>query len=213
MSKNGVYGWSVVFLGAPSMIPRIAALHYALGKLSSPAIVDLCHAWLEQGIYTDALNEISCAVDPVLGEIGPLFEDAVGDLGVSMLSRVEAGRELVAVTVYRMVSGEAPLLEGANFLYNDIYLELYEELPDGEYVGSSFGLQHVFSWLREIWDCRDGSMILAYNDRPREEAEAKFLEHLFEESQNWLRLHRPEMAEELAAGEGRGNFTVDSVKP
>ena len=61
-----------------------------------------------------------------------------------------------------------------------------DELPDGEHLGTNLGFEHIFCWLREIWDCRDGSMILYHTDLPREEAERKFLEDLKHEAENWL---------------------------
>ena len=65
--------------------------------------------------------------------------------------------------------------------------ELTDEFPDAEYLGDNLGLQNVFCWLREIWDCRDGSMILYHADLPRDQAEDKFFEHLRESATDWLR--------------------------
>ena len=67
------------------------------------------------------------------------------------------------------------------------------ESPEAEPVqltlaaGDNLGLQYVFCWLREIWDCRDGSMILYHTNLPRDQAEAKFFEHLRESAADWLR--------------------------
>jgi len=68
----------------------------------------------------------------------------------------------------------------------DVHLNIFGERPDKKYAGDSLGLEHIFCWLREIWDCRDGSIILYYSDLPRIEAEEKFKEHLIDESQKWL---------------------------
>ncbi len=48
------------------------------------------------------------------------------------------------------------------------------------------GFEKIFCWLREIWDCRDGSRLLYYTDLPRSEANIKFQEHLIEEVAVWL---------------------------
>lgn len=85
-----------------------------------------------------------------------------------------------------MVSGEIDLMVGANFLYWDVHHEITDELPDGKYLGGNLGFEHIFCWLREVWDCRDGSRILYYTDLPRDEAEVKFLIHLKEEAEAWL---------------------------
>ncbi len=42
-----------------------------------------------------------------------------------------------------------------------------------KYLGDSLGLEHIFCWLREIWDYRDGSRIVYYTDLARAKAEKK----------------------------------------
>jgi len=143
---------------------------------------------LEQEIYADSLNFITMESDPIMADVGPLFESAMKELGLEIPSKVESARLLTKDTVQKMVSGEMDLMEAANFLYWDIHHEITDELPDGEYLGTNLGLEHLFCWLREIWDCRDGSIILYHTDLPREEAEVKFLEHLREEAKKWLEI-------------------------
>ena len=75
----------------------------------------------------------------------------------------------------------------AEFLYWNVHHELVDDFPDKDYLGDNLGLQFVFCWLREIWDCRDGSMILYHTDLSREQAEVKFFEHLRESASDWLR--------------------------
>ena len=168
------------------MRPDIAISHYKLGQLSTNSIVDLADLWLEEGIYTDSLNYIVMEQNPLMADVGPLFERAIKELGLAVPDKVEAAKIAAKDTIQKMVSGEIDLIEGANFLYWDIHHEITDELPDGEYLGTNLGLEHIFCWLREIWDCRDGSMILYHTDLPREEAERKFLEHLKHEAEKWL---------------------------
>ena len=168
------------------MKPEIAISHYKLGKLSSQDIVDLADSWLNEGIYTDSLNFILMEKNPLMVEVGPLFENAVKELGFGIPSKIEAAKFAAKDTIQMMVSGEMDLMDGANFLYWDVHHEITDELPDGEYLGTNLGLESIFCWLREVWDCRDGSMILYHTDLPREKAELKFLEHLKEEAESWL---------------------------
>lgn len=121
-----------------------------------------------------------------MAEVGPLFEKAIQELGIEIPSRVEAAKFAAKDTIQKMVSGEIDLMTGANFLYWDIHHEISEDLPDGEYLGSNLGLEYIFCWLREVWDCRDGSMILYHTDLPRDQAEVKFLDHIKEEAEKWL---------------------------
>ncbi|MDO6567726.1 hypothetical protein Q4561_11710 [Alteromonas sp. 1_MG-2023] len=78
---------------------------------------------------------------------------------------------------------------GGSYIYNYVWGEVEDEYPVKKYLGDSLGLEHIFCWLREIWDCRDGSRILYYTDLPRSEAETKFEEHIIEEAQNWLKMY------------------------
>jgi hypothetical protein len=168
------------------MNPELAISHYMLGKLTSKSIVGLANSWLENGIYTDSLNFILMETNPVMVDVGPLFESVIKELGLEVPTKVEAAKFVAKDTVQKMVSGEIDLMEGANFLYWEIHHEVIDELPDGKYLGSNLGLEHIFCWLREIWDCRDGSMILYHTDMPRKKAEVKFMEHLKEEAVKWL---------------------------
>ena len=123
-----------------------------------------------------------------MAEVGPMLESAIKELGLSIPSKIEAAKIAARDTMERMVSGELDLMVGANFLYWDIHHEVTDELPDGKYLGSNLGLEQIFCWLREVWDCRDGSRIICYTDLPRDQAEVKFLDHLREESEKWLAL-------------------------
>ena len=168
------------------MKPNIAILHYKLGLLSSIDIVQLADSWLSQSIFTDTINFLAMETNPVMADVGPMLELAIVELWLKVPSKTEAAKALTTHTIKKMVSGEIDLMKGANFLYYDIHHEITDELPDGKYLGSNLGLVHVFCWLREVWDCRDGSRILYYTDIPRDEAELKFLAHLKKEAEAWL---------------------------
>lgn len=168
------------------MKPEIAIAHYKLGKLSSEEIVKLADSWLEQGIFSDSINYLAMETTPIMATVGPMLENVISELGGEVPSKVLAAKIAAKDVVERMVSGDIDLMKGANFLYWDIHHEVTDELPDGKYLGSNLGFEYIFCWLREIWDCRDGSMILYYTDLPREQAEQKFLKHLKDEAEKWL---------------------------
>jgi hypothetical protein len=109
------------------------------------------------------------------------------ELGVRTVTRAEAGWLLTQHTLKGMAIGETDAVAGAEFLYWDVHNELSSELPDQKYVGDSLGLEYVFCWLRELWDCRDGSILLYHTDLPRQEAEVRFTEHLVEAARDWIR--------------------------
>ncbi|MCL9783872.1 hypothetical protein M9194_20835 [Vibrio sp. S4M6] len=168
------------------MTPSTAAAHYSLNKFSSHQLVDLANTWLEESIFTDSINYLAMAKDPVMAEVAPLFESSISELGLSIPSRIDAAIYLAIETAENMLSGNTDLVEGASYLYWNIHHEITDVLPDKEHIGTNLGLEYVFCWLREIWDCRDGSHINYYQDLPREQAKEKFIEHLREESEKWL---------------------------
>ena len=168
------------------MNPDEANARFVLGKLSSDAIVRLANQWIDSGLYTESLGELCVIKSPVMSEVGPLFASAMKALMISCPGRLEAAMLLVRVAMERVSSGCATPVEEAEFLYWKVHHEVSDINPDKEYVGDSLGLESVFCWLREIWDCRDGSMILYHTDMPRQEAEKKFIEHLKEAAAEWL---------------------------
>ena len=168
------------------MKPENAIAHYKLGKLSSEDIVRLADLWLTQGLFTDSINLIAMEKTPMMSYVGPMLENAIGGLELPIPTKVESAKIVAREVIEKMVSGKMDLMEGANFLYWDIHHAITDELPDETYVGTNLGFEHIFCWLREVWDCRDGSRLLYYTDLPREQAEQKFMEHLRQESKKWL---------------------------
>ncbi len=162
------------------MKPEEANARYRLGKLSSDAIVALANDGLAEGKYSDSLGELCTMRQPQMSAVGPLFEAAMRELGIATLTRLEAALFLVRMTLRHISTGELDPITGAEFLYWQVHHEVSAEVPDRKYLGDNLGLEEVFCWLREIWDCRDGSMILYHTDLPRDQAEKKFIEHLIE---------------------------------
>ena len=164
---------------------------FMLGKLSSDEIVSVANAWINEGVYSGSLGELCTIASPEMSDVGPLFESAMQELGISRPSKLESALILTNETVHRIAQGELDPVTGAEFLYWQVHHELSSEFPDQQYVGDCLGLEQVFCWLREIWDCRDGSMILYHTDVPRDQAEKKFIEHLIEAAKEWKDKRHP----------------------
>ncbi|MBA6292215.1 hypothetical protein H4J58_01030 [Colwellia sp. MB3u-70] len=97
----------------------------------------------------------------------------------------------------KIVFNSIDLMEGVNFIYWDVHHEIDTELPDGKYLGSNLKLEQVFCWLREVWDCRDGSRLICHEDLPRDKAEQKFLGYLMDESKNWLQANSNQVKSDI----------------
>lgn len=169
--------------------PAIAIAYYQLRLLSSGDLVALADNWLNQGIYTDNINYLQMEKDPIMSEVSELFLKAMEDMKVDIPTRVAAAWIVTEDIMERIVSGSIDLMEGVNFIYWDVHHEIDTELPDGKYLGSNLKLEQVFCWLREVWDCRDGSRLICHEDLSRDEAEQKFLGYLMDECQKWLEVN------------------------
>lgn len=169
--------------------PDIAIAYFQLGLLSSTDLVMLADTWLNQGIYTDSINFLQMDKDPIMSEASELFIKAMEEMAVSVPTRVSAAWLVTEDIMKRISSRSIDLMEGVNFIYWDVHHEIDTELPDGKYLGSNLKLEQVFCWLREVWDCRDGSRLICHEDLPRDEAEQKFLSYLLDECQKWLEVN------------------------
>ncbi len=168
------------------MNPNEANARLVLGKLSSEKIVELANEWLETGIYSESLGELCTMKTPMMSDVGPLFSSAMKELGIPVIGKKEAAVLLTQSVLRRVSDGCSNPVEEAEFLYWDVHHQILNEAPDRKHVGDNLGLEYLFCWLREIWDCRDGSMILYHTELPRAEAEVKFIEHLREAAADWM---------------------------
>lgn len=179
-----------------------AYARFMFGKLSSDEIVAVANTWINDGVYSDSLGELCTIASPKMSDVGPLFESAMQELKVTRPSRLESAFILTNETVHRIAQGELDPVEGSEFLYWQVHHEISSEFPDKQYVGDNLGLEQVFCWLREIWDCRDGSMILNHTDLPRDQTEKKFIEHLVEAAKEWNDKVHPTMPRTLPLTRG-----------
>lgn len=167
--------------GYNEISPTEAFSLYKLDLLNSQEVVTLSNYWLEQNIYTETLCELCTIKNPIMSDINPLFLEVMKELKISEPQKVDAIEQVIKITLKHITDRNMTPERGASFLYWKINVDLSDEFPDSEFVGDRFGLEHIFCWLREIWDCNDGSILLYYNDLPRNEALIKFKEHLLEE--------------------------------
>jgi len=169
--------------------PAIAIAYYQIKLLSSIDLVTLADTWLNQGIYTDSINYLQMDKDPIMSEASELFLKAMKEMKVDIPTRVASAWIVTADIMDRIVTSSIDLMDGVNFIYWDVHHEIDTELPDGKYLGSNLKLEQVFCWLREVWDCRDGSRLICHEDLPRDKAEQKFIGYLMDECQKWLEVN------------------------
>jgi hypothetical protein len=169
--------------------PEEAYALFTLNQLTSDNISLLANAWLLQGLFTDSLNDLCWETTPIMSTVGPIFEQAMHELNTNKPDRLGAAKTIIKETLSRIVKLEITPEEGASFIYWNIHHEIDDEYPDKDYLGDNLGLEQIFCWLREIWDCKDGSRLSYHTDIPRHEADKKFKEYLYEECEKWLNTH------------------------
>jgi len=74
----------------------------------------------------------------------------------------------------------------ASYIYSDIHGEYAKLFKKENHLGECMGLGTIFCWLRELWDCRDGSRLLYHAHMSRDAAEEDILRLLSESLQEWL---------------------------
>lgn len=173
-------------MGLVSMVPIEAFALYKLNLLSGEEIYSFANDKLNEGVYTDSLNDIFAESDHSLYVLGPIFESAMEQLSVPQLSKYEASILLIRCNAEKVLKHVKSPKESAEFLYYKVHRNMVSEVPDKSYLGDNLGLDNVFAWLRELWDCMDGSMLLRFNDLPRDSAKDKIMSELTNSFRDWL---------------------------
>lgn len=193
-----------------SVEPLEAYSLYVFGDLSCKNILDLTSYWLKNEIRSDSLYKL-CYVDPTKYEqINYLFEATMQDLSIDRPTVIEAGLVIIQKTLQRIVKHEIDAEKGISYIYHQIYFRMEESItnesntwscfsPENNEMcrafsesksGIYFNLTQIFGWLRELWDCWDGSHLNFYADLPRDQAEVMIHGHLIEESRKWLETNK-----------------------
>jgi hypothetical protein len=173
--------------------PAQGAALWSLGLLEARDIGTLAAAWLERGQDNASPELAALALDPPssLSLAGPSFEAALAEVGVAIPSLDEP--VLVALQMYLRAIVERRLppmaaMAAIDDLYHrrgDARLHHPNRRPDDpeQYLGAELGLEHLYTWYRELQDAKDGSALFYYNDLPRDRQLAKFEEHLIAEAE------------------------------
>jgi hypothetical protein len=171
--------------------PAEAAALSRLGRLSSSDIVRLCERWLEDDLDRGSADVawIASESSPVMSDLASPFARALRDLAGDPPSVQEAARTVVHLYARAIADGRVPAEQGMDALndianaFSDWPVRLIHN-PDRDpadttkYAGEKLGLEHLYTWYRELQDAKDGSDLFYFNDLPRDQRLAKFDEEL-----------------------------------
>jgi hypothetical protein len=170
-----------------NLTPIESYAFFELGLLSSTDLIELGVQWLESGQCTGSMCLLAGETISEMSTVQPLFLNTMKEIGLEKPSQIEAGQTVLKYYLRKIVSGDGDPVDLGNHIYTEVYHNIVPNYPDKEYVGDCIGIEHMCTWLREIWDAKDGSMLLYYDDLPREKAVIKFKEHLIEEANKLLK--------------------------
>lgn len=155
---------------------------YVLQLLSGQELIDLAVKWMLDDQYTESLCLLAGENEPDPWTVNQLFESTMSELGIPKPDLQKATDIALVFYLNQIVNGTGDPVKIGNLIYRDIYHTVSEQTPDKNFVGDCIGIEHMCTWLREIWDAKDGSMLLYYTDLPKEKAVEKYTEHLVEEA-------------------------------
>lgn len=168
------------------MIPIEASALYQLDMLKSSDLVEVAEEWLMQDFDSPSIVTLAGVMNPVMSEVGPLFESCLEELGIQIPDENRSVKIVLHRYLEQIKSGTVTPFDGMRSIDEDIYRRVWFEGCE-EYVGEILGLEHMYKWYRELQDAADGSMLSYYNDLPKEVAIRKFEEHLKEEAEKVLK--------------------------
>ncbi len=123
-------------------------------------------------------------------ELEQYFRQMLSELQIELPTKMEAANILLNYFMTQMVAEPTCAFELMTKIQNHVYYAIkWPESNSGnteKYVGQELGLDHLYTWYRELQDFKDGSRLFYYNELPRDEQKMKLEEHLVEEARNWL---------------------------
>lgn len=166
------------------LTPPEAAAFYKLSLLPSKVLPELATHWLTEGLDTHSLVLLAGETDPIMSDVGPLFESALRELDLALPAQAPATITALEVYVRKIATRAINPWEAMDRIEDD--LESSDLFPDVQFVGDGLGLERMHGWYRELQDTGDGTHVHYYPDLTEEEAMAQFKENLIQEAKRRL---------------------------
>jgi hypothetical protein len=174
------------------------AAAYRLKIVRSAEIKAAAEAAIVEGQYSEALDEIASSHEPILSDVGPLFETVLGERGQALPEPLAAARTVTICLLRRVARGELPPQDAMHVLFDGAYEALD---PDGHPEFSpvrSHGLEDLrdaFHFHDELeyhvrWEpeARRG---VSFEGRTGTAALRAHERHMRALAEEWLRQHPP----------------------
>lgn len=161
--------------------------NYRLGNFSRKHLPDIALTGLNENIETDSLIILAGMSEYDNSfELEQYFNTSIDELGISLPDKLISAKILISYYIDEMIKNPSQAYNFMVTIDNEIYKQVDWEselnLNGKKYVGEELGLERLFTWYRELQDFNDGSMLLYYNDLPKDKQKEKFNMHLIEEA-------------------------------
>jgi hypothetical protein len=124
-------------------------------------------------------------------ELEQYFEQMLTELQFERPSKMEAAKTLIDYYLKVMISEPEQAFDLMTKIQNDIDDSFdWPQQDTTKCLGEELGLEHLYTWYRELQDLEDGSVLFYYNDLPQSEQKKKFKQHLIEEADKWLKANK-----------------------
>jgi len=163
---------------------------YIIGLYSYSHMPEIALTALEEGIESESLLILAGMndKDPTY-ERQKYFDNGIEEINFTYPNKKEAGFILLKYNLEQMVKNPDSAFEIMQRIENEIFLPIFhkEELQDEKkYVGQELGMEHIYTWYRELQDFEDGSPLFYFNKLSRKKQKAKFIENLVKEAKQLL---------------------------
>jgi hypothetical protein len=170
-------------------ILRIAAAKHALDVLESQEIPQLADDALNAGLYSDSLAKLYDVRDPVMADVGPLFESALKELGVGIPTQEDAIFVLLRHYARCILEGVLRPREGLGRIREDVYDPADLHARSKEYTGDSHGIQKLMACYWGYEDLEERPDEVSFAGKFGQEAVAALDEEVVNLATAWHRQH------------------------
>jgi hypothetical protein len=168
----------------PVSLIKAAAARYVVGAVTSDWLREIANTSLEAGLYSPCIAEIATADHPILSEVGPLFEKAVGEVGLAMPSRQQALWDVASFHLRRISDGEVVPRRGLAELLHDLHDDLYEDAK--EFFADSLYLHNLMGCYYGYDDLEERPNEVSFKGKYGNEAMAAVDAEIVEMAREWL---------------------------
>ncbi|MGB4849614.1 MAG: hypothetical protein WBP41_16945 [Saprospiraceae bacterium] len=167
-------------------------IDYILGNIHASQLPDIAMTGLLENLESDSLIILAGMTqndDAVEKET--YFNRAMMELKIDLPTKMEAVKAKLKFYLTELVnepSNAYSIMEKIDYkLYKQIDWSIITPRITSDFVGEELGLQHMYTWFRELQDFEDGGMLLYYNELSKEDQKQKFAQNLVEEAAKLLK--------------------------